>query len=140
MVNTSRHKKLERNMKSCAQRTGAKVCFFKMSFQRRCLAKYWVKHGAMPQEYRQVFDTRTADQHPIVPIHGGFHKWGYPQMDGFYWKIPSMHDFGVPPLNPIYVNPHKKIFWQFSPPFPMGSAARKRNAREGSLIRPNSRR
>ena len=19
--------------------------------------------------------------------YGGFHKWGYPQMDGLYWKI-----------------------------------------------------
>ena len=38
---------------------------------------------------------------------GGFHKGGYPKMDGLYGNTLKMDDLGVPPLNGP---PHLKIY------------------------------
>ena len=45
-----------------------------------------------------------------IYIYGGFLEWGYPKMDGLYWKIPfkwmiwGYHHFRKPPYNPcIYI-------------------------------------
>ena len=36
-------------------------------------------------------------KNPLVQFIWGFLKWGYPKMDGLYWKILSkMDDLGVP--------------------------------------------
>ena len=49
-----------------------------------------------------------------IYIYGGFLEWGYPKMDGLYWKIPfkwmiwGYHHFRKPPYNPciyIYIYP-----------------------------------
>ena len=37
-------------------------------------------------------------------VYGGFLKWGYPNMDGLYWKIPSRN--GWIRGTPILGNPH----------------------------------
>ena len=49
-----------------------------------------------------------------IIMYGGFHKWGYPQMDGLSWKIPvkwmiwkSPH-FRTPPYD-LYLYYHTKI-------------------------------
>ena len=51
----------------------------------------------------------------IVDPIGGFLKWGYPKMDGFYWKItPKMDDWGTP----LTLDTNVMNYWCFPWVFP----------------------
>ena len=45
----------------------------------------------------RFLDERDRGHHEFSDSYGGFLKWGYPEMDGFFMENPTkMDDWGVP--------------------------------------------
>ena len=57
-----------------------------------------------PQHFTDRYPKRkiiykTIDTYIYTYEYGDFQKWGYPKLDGFYWKILfKMDDLEVPPF------------------------------------------
>ena len=94
----------------CSWRPGvSKAQYEHLEVSNLCMLDITVEPSSPEKTSQSKRSTRAISK--LGPFgnltYGDFHKWGYPKMDGIYWKIPSKR--GCFRGSPIFGNPHIHI-------------------------------